>query len=148
MADVNSILINVFVQLQNQLITQYIQKEEWLKSDIMTMIPTFLQKHRNSKIRFQRYAEDIISSYSLTDFQRHFRLSKSCFEIVLNELGNVIINQEKGRPPVPLEKNNFYVLFGYWETLKPYVQSMIDMIWQNQLFIIHTVVWLVHEVNI
>jgi hypothetical protein len=26
----------------------------------------------------------------LTDFQRHFSISKSCFEIVLNELGNVI----------------------------------------------------------
>jgi hypothetical protein len=25
-----------------------------LKSDIMTMIPTFLQKHRNSKIRIQK----------------------------------------------------------------------------------------------
>ena len=90
MADVNFIFINVFVQLQNQLITQYIQEEEWLISDIMTMIPTSLQKHRNSKIRIQRYVEDIISSYSLTDFQRHFRLSKYCFEIVLNELGNVI----------------------------------------------------------
>ena len=40
----------------------------------------------------------------MADFQRHFRLSKSCFEIVLNELGYAIINQEKGRPPVPLEK--------------------------------------------
>jgi hypothetical protein len=39
MADVNFIFINVFVQLQNQLITLYIQEEEWLISDIMTMIP-------------------------------------------------------------------------------------------------------------
>ena len=93
--NVNSIFINVFVQLQNQLITQYIQEEEWLKSDIMTMIPNFLQKYRNSKIHIQRDVEDIISSYSLTDFQRHFRLSKSCFEIVLDELENVIINHEK-----------------------------------------------------
>jgi hypothetical protein len=79
MAAVNSIFINVFVQLQNQLITQYIQEEEWLKSDIND--PNLHAKHRNSKIRIQRYVEDIIISYSLTDFQCHFRLSKSCFEI-------------------------------------------------------------------
>ena len=91
MADVNYIFINVLIQLQNQTIMQYIQEEEWLNSDILSFIQTYLQRTRNSKIRIQRYAEDVVPSYSLTDSQRHFRLSKSCFEIILNELGNVSI---------------------------------------------------------
>jgi hypothetical protein len=64
----------------------------------------FKSDHKSDHDQIEHENDNIISSYSLTDFQRHFRLSKSCFEIVLNELGNVIINQEKGRPPVPYHR--------------------------------------------
>ena len=66
------------------------EKDDELEVDTfskLVFIPLII-KDRRKAVRVQGYAEDVVPSYTISDFRSHFRLSTGTFEALTLELGN------------------------------------------------------------
>ena len=66
------------------------EKDDELEVDTfseLVFIPLII-KDRRKAVRVQGYAEDVVPSYTISDFRSHFRLSTGTFEALALELGN------------------------------------------------------------
>ena len=65
----------------------------------------FTQGTREDIRKVTGYAQETIPNYLLDDFQRFFRISRTTFETILNEIGEALTpNIQRGRPSVSPEK--------------------------------------------
>ncbi|XP_033745714.1 uncharacterized protein LOC117331225 [Pecten maximus] len=69
---------------------------------------------RNERTRIPFYAETIVKYYEEQEFHSHFRMTRSCFEILIDLIhgpGKVPVYHEQGRKPISIEKQ---VLITIW----------------------------------
>ncbi|XP_068697291.1 uncharacterized protein [Montipora foliosa] len=79
----------------------------------LVFIPLII-KDRRKAVRVQGYAEDVVPSYTISDFWSHFRLSTGTFEALTLELGNypeIPTGPPHGRLPNSVSKHLLIILW-------------------------------------
>ena len=89
---------------------------EFVNNDIILMLITKLgeKKERQPGCRIRGYAEDIIPNYDDNVFRSHFRMYRGTVEILVGLLGRcpeIPTQQERGRPPIAVEKQLLITLW-------------------------------------
>ncbi|XP_021377926.1 uncharacterized protein LOC110466011 [Mizuhopecten yessoensis] len=69
---------------------------------------------REERVRIQSYTEQIVPHYLLDDFKRFFRVSRSTFEILYENIsayGDLAPGWTGGREPIPIDKQLLMMLW-------------------------------------
>ncbi|XP_039310273.1 putative nuclease HARBI1 [Solenopsis invicta] len=61
--------------------------------------------------RIERYIEKVVSNYTNRQFQSHFRITRTAFEVLLTILGPNLENLDTGRPTTSVEKQLLSVIW-------------------------------------
>ena len=85
------------------------------KNNVHCFVYICLRRVREDRRKVTGYAEETIPNYLLDDFQRFFRISRTTFETILNEIGEALTpNIQRGRPSMSPEKK---LLVTIWYTV-------------------------------
>ena len=91
-------------------------------SEVVLPLLNAQSESRENATRCKGYVSSVVSRYSLDEFRQHFRTTRSSFEIILTQLGNLpeFAETKRGRPSTSLEKKLLVTLWylGNLESLR------------------------------
>ena len=101
--------------VQMHVLEEFLDHDEDIDNhDDDDIIPIVLALYFNRRTvpKIENYAERVIPMFTLDDFRQHFRISRTTFEIILQQIGeNLSTDHSGGNEPVEVSKQLFIFMW-------------------------------------